>query len=118
MVASVFRNQVRKAYWGVRMAFVAEADSDRSRRIVEGLKAETALRVRTTADADGKGAALDRATAQGLGKNGDVPVAVILPKGLGATAAAFGQSGGARIPLLAADADPVAARKVARLLPY
>src|SRR5258708_16419178 len=107
MVASVFRNQVRKAYWGVRMAFVAEADSDRSRRIVEGLEAETALRVRTTADADGKGAALDRTTAQGLVKNADVPVSVILPDSLGATAAALGQSGGTRIQLLPHLSEPI-----------
>ena len=114
--ASVFGNQGRDATSRVRIAVVDEDGSDLSRRIVEGLEAETALRVRTTADADGKGAALDRTTAQGLVKNGDVPVAVILPNSLGATAAAFGQSGGARIQLLADVSDPIAPQMVAGLL--
>jgi hypothetical protein len=61
-----------------------------SRRIVEGLKQEKSLRVRTTAEADGKGAALDTPAAENLVRRGDVPVAVVLPEGLGETAAAFG----------------------------
>jgi ABC-2 type transport system permease protein len=114
--ASVFGSQGRDATARVRMAIVDEDGSDLSRRIVGGLKAETALRVRGTADAEGTGAALDRAAAKTLVQNGAVPVAVILPKGLGATAAAFGQSGGARIQLLADVSDPIAPQMVGGLL--
>ena len=115
--ASVFGNQGRQATSKVRIAVVDEDGSEMSQRVVEALKAETALRVRVTADAEGKGAALDRAAAERLVQNGDVPVAVILPKGLGATAAAFGPSAGApRIQLLADVSDPVAPQMVGGLL--
>jgi ABC-2 type transport system permease protein len=116
--ASVFGNQGGNATPKVRIAVVDEDGSELSRRIVEGLKAETALRVRTTADADGKGAALDRAAAEALVQNGDVPVAVILPKGLGATAIGFGpaQPNAPRLKLLADVSDPIAPQMVGGLL--
>lgn len=115
--ASVFGNQGGNSTSRVRIAVVDEDGSEMSRRIVEGLKAETALRVRTTADAEGKGATLNRAGAEREVQNGDVPVAVILPKGLGETAAAFGQSAGApRIQLLADVSDPIAPQMVGGLL--
>jgi ABC-2 type transport system permease protein len=115
--ASVFGNQGGNSTSRVRIAVVDEDGSEMSRRIVEGLKAETALRVRTTADPEGKGALLDRAAAERDVQNGDVPVAVILPKGLGNTAAAFGQSSGApRIQLLADVSDPIAPKMVGGLL--
>src|SRR5688572_5546496 len=111
--ASVFGNQGRQATSRVRVAVVDEDASEMSRRVVEALKAETALRVRVTADAEGKGPLLDRAAAEALVQNGAVPVAVILPKGLGATAAAFGQTAGApRIQLLADVSDPIAPQMV------
>jgi ABC-2 type transport system permease protein len=115
--ASVFGNQGRDGTSRVRIAVVDEDGSDLSRRIVQRLKAETALAVRATTDAEGKGAPLDRAAAERLVQNGDVPVAVVLPKGLGATAAAFGpQSGAPRIQLLADVSDPVAPQMVGGLL--
>jgi ABC-2 type transport system permease protein len=115
--ASVFGNQGRQSTSRVRIAVVDEDGSELSRRIVEGLKAETALRVRVTADAEGKGPQLTRATAEQAVQNGDVPVAVILPKGLGETAAAFGPpTGGPRIQLLADVSDPIAPQMVGGLL--
>jgi ABC-2 type transport system permease protein len=115
--ASVFGNQGGNSTSRVRIAVVDEDSSELSRRIVEGLKAETALRVRLTADAEGKGALLNRATAEAEVQNGDVPVAVILPKGLGETAAAFGPAtGGPRIQLLADVSDPIAPQMVGGLL--
>src|SRR6476646_2835033 len=53
--ASVFGNQGGNSTARVRIVVVDEDGSELSRRIVEGLKAETALRVRMTEDADGKG---------------------------------------------------------------
>ena len=115
--ASVFGNQGRESTSRVRIAVVDEDGSELSRRIVEGLKAERALAVRFTADAAGKGPLLTRATAEEEVVAGDVPVAVILPKGLGETAAAFGPStGGPRIQLLADPSDPVAPQMVGGLL--
>jgi ABC-2 type transport system permease protein len=115
--ASVFGNQGDNSTSKIRIAIVDEDGSELSRRIVEGLKAETALRARTTANAEGKGAVLDRVAAEQLVQNGDVPVAVILPKGVGAAAAAFGQSPGApRIQILADVSDPIAPQMVGGLL--
>jgi linearmycin/streptolysin S transport system permease protein len=115
--ASVFGNQGRDGTSRVRIAVVDEDGSDLSRRIVQGLKAEKALAVRVTADVERRGAPLDRASAERLVQNGDVPVAVVLPKGLGATAAAFGpSSGGPHIQLLADVSDPIAPQMVGGLL--
>jgi ABC-2 type transport system permease protein len=115
--ASVFGNQGRPSTSRVRIAVVDEDGSELSRRIVAALGQETGLRVRTTVDADGKGAPLDRAAAEGLVRNGALPVAVILPKGIGAAAAAFGQgAASARVQLLADVSDPVAPQMVNGLL--
>jgi ABC-2 type transport system permease protein len=115
--ATVFGNQGNNSTSKIRIAVVDEDGSELSRRITAGLKEETALRVRSTADADGKGAALDRAAAETLVKNGDVPVAVILPKGLGAAAATFGQGANPpKIQLLADVSDPIAPQMIYGLL--
>ncbi len=115
--ASVFGNQGRDSTSRIRVAVVDEDGSELSRRIVQGLQQEKSLRVRTTTDADGKGAALGREAAQSLVRNGDLPVAIILPKGLGETAAAFGAAPNAvRVKLLADVSDPVAPQMVNGLL--
>ena len=62
------------------------------------------------------GPALDRPAAERLVKNGDVPVAVVIPRGLGE---AFGQSGfggGPAIVLLADPSDPIAPNMVGGLM--
>ena len=115
--STVFGNQGRNTTPTIRVAVVDEDGSELSRRIVDGLRAEKSLRVRTTADADGTGPALDDARAGQLVRNGDVPVAIVLPKGLGETAAAFGPSAqGVRIKLLADVSDQIAPQMVNGLL--
>jgi ABC-2 type transport system permease protein len=116
--ASVFGNQGGNSTSRVRVAVVDEDGSELSRRIVAGLQAETALRVRLTPDAEGKGTTLDRAAAEALVQNGDVPVAIVLPKGLGATALGFGPApaGAPRIQLLADVSDPIAPQMIGGLL--
>jgi ABC-2 type transport system permease protein len=115
--ATVFGNQGRNATSTIRVAVVDQDGSELSRRIVEGLRQEKSLRVRTTTEPDGKGAALDYAGAEGMVRRGDVPVAVVLPKGLGDTAAAFGASDQrARIKLLSDVSDPIAPQMVNGLL--
>jgi len=115
--ATVFGNQGQNSTARIRIAVIDEDGSELSRRIVAGLGQEKSLRVRTTVDAEGKGAALDRTTAEQLVRNGDLPVAVILPKGLGETAAAFGPANNAaRVKLLADVSDPIAPQIVNGLL--
>jgi len=115
--ASVFGNQGRDTTSRVRIAVVDEDGSELSRRIVAGLQQETALRVRLTGDPQDTGAPLTRAAAEQLVRNGDVPVAVILPKGIGASGTAFARDPAApRIQLLADVSDPVAPQMVNGLL--
>ena len=115
--ATVFGNQGRDSTSRIRVAVVDEDGSEFSKRVVQGLQEEKSLRIRATVDADGKGAALDSAAAERLVRNGDLPVAIILPKGLGETAAAFGASASAvRVKLLADVSDPVAPQMVNGLL--
>jgi len=115
--ATVFGNQGRSGTPTIRVAVVDEDGSELSRRITEGLGHEQGLRVRTTVDPEGKGAALDAAGAEKLVRTGDVPVAIVLPKGLGETAAAFGDpSQRVRIKLLADVSDRIAPQMVNGLL--
>ena len=115
--ASVFGNQGNSTTSRIRIAVVDEDGSELSRRIVEGLQKEDSLRTRTTVDPEGKKGPLDRAAAEALVKNGDLPVAVILPKGLGASAAAFGNGPNApRIQLLADVSDQIAPQMVHGLM--
>jgi ABC-2 type transport system permease protein len=96
---------------------VAVADEDRSefsQRVVAALQKEQALRVRV----DGaNGSALDRAAAERLVRNGDVPVAIVIPTGVGESFGQFGfSSGGAAIEMLADPSDPIAPQMVQGLL--
>ena len=115
--AMVFGNQGNASTSKIRVAAVDEDGSEFSRRVVHGLLNETALRVRTTVDPEGKGAPLDREAAKALVKSGDVPVAIVLPKGLGATAAAFGRNEDApHIQLFVDVSDQIAPPMVGGLL--
>jgi ABC-2 type transport system permease protein len=116
--ATVFGNQGRANTTPVIRVAVADLDgSELSRRIVEGLGREKSLRLRTTADPEGKGAPLDADTARGLVRGGDVPVAIVLPQGLGAAATTFGGSPRVvRVTVLADVSDPIAPQMVNGLL--
>ena len=115
--ATVFGNQGNNTTSRIRIAVVDEDGSELSRRIVDGLAKEGALRTRTTKDPEGRQGPLDRTSAEALVRSGDVPVAVVLPKGLGASAAAFGGGANApRIQLLADVSDRIAPQMVYGLL--
>ena len=115
--ATVFGNQGNGSTARIRVAVVDEDDTELSRRLVAGLAAEQSLRTRTTVDNDGKGARLDRGSAEKLVRDGDVPVAIILPRGLAAGAAAFGQASTTlHVQLLADVSDQIAPRMVHGLL--
>jgi ABC-2 type transport system permease protein len=97
----------------VQIAVVDEDRSEFSTRIVDALRKESALRVRDVAQP----ATLDRPAAERLVRNGDVPVAVVIPNGMGAAFEQMGfGSGGPQIELLADPSDPVAPQMVQGLL--
>jgi ABC-2 type transport system permease protein len=101
--ALVFGNQ-RQATRKVHAAIVDEDRSSESVKLVNALRAEGALVLQMTANADGSGAPLDRPAAEALVKNETVPVAIVLQKGL------------RKAELLADVADPVAPQLVRGLL--
>ncbi len=114
--ASVFGGQNSQTS-RIRVAVVDEDRSELSARVVTGLAKEEGLRVRTTPDADGKGATLDRTAGEALVKGGSVPVVVVIPKGLGESFATTGFSGqGPKIQLLSDVSDPIAPQMVLGLL--
>jgi linearmycin/streptolysin S transport system permease protein len=100
----------------IRVAVVDEDHSELSGRILEGLNRETSLRVRASATENGSGT-LDRAAGEALVRNGDVPVTIVIPKGLGDSfmASGFG-GGGPQIDLLADVSDKIAPQMVLGLL--
>lgn len=102
----------------ISVAVVDEDHSEFSSRLVAGLRNETGLRVRTTADDKAARPILDRASAEQSVKNGDVPVAVVIPSGLGESFAKNGFSGnaGVSIRLLSDVSDPIAPQVVFGLL--
>lgn len=113
--ATVFGNQGNGTA-RIRIAVVDEDHSEFSQRIVKALGEEKSLRVRTTVGPDG-GAPLDRAGAETLVKDGDVPVAIVLPKGIGQGTFMFGPSkDGPHVQLLADVSDRIAPPMVAGLL--
>jgi ABC-2 type transport system permease protein len=115
--ASVFGGRTDDQTARIGIAAVDEDGSELSRRIIEGLGKEKGLRVRTTATAEAGSPALDRAAAEQLVRAGDVPVAVVIPRGLGE---AFARSGfatsGPSIQLLSDVSDPIAPQMVQGLL--
>lgn len=114
--ATVFGGQGNPQTSRIRIAVVDEDRSELSARILDGLQKEQGLRVRTTATADG-GPALDRATAERLVRNGDLPVAVVIPQGLGAAFVEKGFApGGPSVLLLADVSDRIAPQMVLGLL--
>ncbi len=116
--AGVFGNQRGSATRRIPVAVVDQDGSEYSKALVAALEAEGALRVRTTRESEGRGGPLDQAGAEALVRDGDFPVAVVLPKGLGETRKFWGDPGTAapRVQLLADVSDPIAPQVVQGLL--
>jgi ABC-2 type transport system permease protein len=112
--ASVFGGRGGDSTPRVSVALADEDRSEFSERVIAALQKEKALRVRVDGD---NGSALDRAAAERLVRNGDVPVAIVIPKGMGES---FGQLGfsssGPTIQMLADPSDPIAPQMVQGLL--
>ena len=107
--ASVFGRQSGDQTPRIRVGVVDEDGSDFSRRIIDGLRKEPGLRVRTTTTGEADGPLLDRTSAEQVVKSGDVPVAVVIPRGIGTS---FGEQGfaanGPKVRVLADPSDPIA----------
>ena len=117
--ASVFGNGMSKTA-RVPVVVVSEDTSAVGRRLVDALKAEKSLRVRTTARPAGAAkdvpeVPIDRARAQQMVKDGDVSVAVVIPAGLDTSLARF-DGGGNAITLYSDPSDPIAPQVVAGML--
>lgn len=110
--ASVFGGQASGTS-RIRVAIVDEDRSELSARIVTGLEKEPGLRVRTT---NGDGSPLDRAAGERLVKEGELPVAVVIPAGLGQSFGSGGFGSQAKMQLLADVSDPIAPQMVLGLL--
>jgi ABC-2 type transport system permease protein len=102
----------------INIAVIDEDHSDFSGRLIAGLQNEKGLHVRTTAGDKPGAALLTRVTAEQAVRAGDVPVAVVIPSGLGDSFAknGFATSSGLSIKLLSDVSDPIAPQMVLGLL--
>lgn len=120
--AWIFGGQRDAATRRVRLLAVDEDASPRARRLLEALAAESALDLRLRPEAkDGahEPAPWDRARAERAVRDGEAPVALVVPAGFGAARLSFAPEAGAarpRLLLLADSSDPVAPQLVSGLL--
>ncbi|MDQ3170973.1 MAG: ABC transporter permease [Acidobacteriota bacterium] len=116
--ASVFGNQGGDAMSSIRVAIVDEDQTAASGRLVSAIQKEEALRLRSTAEPASEGAAgapLDRAAAEALVRNGDLPIAIVIPAGTEQAIATTGLSA-VKLTLLVDPSDPIASQVVQGLL--
>ena len=103
----------------VAVAVVDEEQSAKSRALVEALQADSGLSVVTTRlvrpGDDASRETLTRETAEQMVKRGEVPAALVLPPGVGASIGSLG-SAGVKALVLNDPSDPVAGRMVGGLL--
>jgi ABC-2 type transport system permease protein len=100
----------------ISVAVVDEDHSDFSQRIAAALARERSLRVQATSGKESRDP-LTRGAAEALVKAGDLPVAIVIPSGTGASFASRGFGGGGKpIQLLADVSDPIAPQMVYGLL--
>lgn len=118
--ALIFGGQRDAATRRVELVVVDEDASARSARLLEALAAEPGLDLRRAAErAAGETAAppYDRAAAERAVRGGEAAVALVVPKGFGATPLAFGPNEARpRLVLLADTSDPIAPQLVSGLL--
>lgn len=118
--AGIFGSQGRDVTSRIHVAIVDEDMSDVSGRLVDALRRETGLRIQTRARRPGEPpdtarTVISRIRALDLVKNGDIPVAIVIPRGFGAASGGPPDSAPS-IELLSDRADPVAPHVVGGLL--
>jgi ABC-2 type transport system permease protein len=115
--ASVFGGQSGDRTPRIRVAVLDEDQSELSRRVVDGLRKEEGLTVQTGQSREADSPPLNRQSIETIVRSGDVPIAVVLPRGMGAAFADQGFVGsGPRVQLLADPSDPIASNMVQGLL--
>jgi len=103
----------------IRVAVVDEDGSVNSKRFVEALEAEPALAVarKPAKEAGLGGAPYTAAIAESAVRSGNVPIALIIPKGFGSQRIVFGQSASRpRVRVFSDSADPIAPQVVSGLI--
>ena len=102
----------------ISLALVDEDNTENSRRFAAALKADKGLAVVTGRIPDGKTSEspFDRASAEAAVRAGNIPAALIIPRGFGQAPISFGPGPRPRLELLADSADPVAAPMISGLL--
>ena len=104
----------------IRVAIVDEDRSEVSKRFVEALQAEGGLRAETGPAAAAKGSApalYDARSAEAAVRAGEVPLAVVIPKGFGDSPIGFEPSSEqAKLQILNDSSDPIAAQVVYGLI--
>jgi len=118
--ASVFGSRGRTGTARVPVVIADEDRSETSRRLIRALENEKSLRVQLTARPAGAAKdapeiSIDRSRAEAMVKNGDVPVALVIPAGYDSSFARF-DGGGRPVTLLSDPSDPIAPQVVAGLL--
>ena len=113
--ALVFGGSGERSTPKIAVALVDEDHSEVSQRLVAALEREPGLRVRTSARQGETDVPLDRERARALVRNGDVPVAVVLPAGLGGGSLWAGPDRPEAL-ILADPSDPVAPPLIAGIL--
>lgn len=107
--AGVFAGGGRGATRKIQVAVVDEDGSSASRRLLAALAAEQGLAVLRAPEEKPGAPAFERATAEAAVRAGDVPVALIVPKGFGATPLSFAMDAKRpTVEVLSDSADPVA----------
>jgi len=123
--AGIFSGSGRSATGRIPVALVDEDGSENSRRLVAALRAEAGLDARTapaTEKAEKNPAPLPpytAASAEQAVRAGDVPVAVVIPKGFGERPFSFSPGGAETRPtlrVLADSSDPIAPQVLQGLL--
>ena len=103
----------------IRVVVVDEDKTPNSTRFIAALKQEKGVRVVETRTLPGgeKARIADAAAAESMVREGEAPVALIVPKGFGASPVQFGAPGsGPRLKLLADTSDPIAPQVLSGLL--
>jgi ABC-2 type transport system permease protein len=117
--AGIFGGSGKASTRKVAVIVVDEDGSDGSRRFVAGLQAEAGLSVglRPGDEKESAGPLYTAASAEAAVKKGEVPIALIVPKGFGANPIAFGPAADRpKLLILADSADPIAPQVLAGLV--
>src|SRR5437764_9775955 len=113
--AGIFGAQ-RRTTQKIALAVADEDRSDGSRQLIEALRREEALRI--IDGAKDSPAKFNAKSAEAYVRGGDAPVALVIPKGFGASGLRFGpqKAGGPTFRLFTDSADPIAPQVASGLL--